>query len=499
MVYDWMKYLENLNFTNTFIGLSPELYQAKSPDPVTEPYLIDFNAQAAKLIGLDPAESERQEFTEYFSGNKLLAGSEPLAMAYSGHQFGSYNPRLGDGRGILLGEVTNGNGHKWDIHLKGAGPTRFARGFDGRATLRASIREHLASEALHGLNIPTTRSLAIIGIRDLIYRQTPELAAVLVRVSDSHVRFGSFELFHYTNNPNRVTELADHVIHHHHPDIENEADRYQIFFRRVLQKTAHLIAKWQAAGFVHGVMNTDNMCVTGVTFDYGPYGFIDRFDPGYTPNNSDTNGRYALGKQAQIGYWNLSKWGEALCHLVDPEDIMEELAEYQPAYNKFYRDLIGQKLGLGVLDSEFTELTGSLFQLLYTNPVDYTNFFRALSQFPEENYTGLLNAFNNPKEIEDWLNRYRRLIEREGTTFMERKKAMDSVNPKFLLRQYLLQRAIDKAVKEADFSEIERLRVLLEDPFSDRPEILKKYNIDPEFYASDTPDSLLGMQLSCSA
>ncbi len=325
------------------------------------------------------------------------------------------------------------------------------------------------------------------------------MAAVLVRISDSHVRFGSFELFHYTNNPNRVTELADYVIHHHHPDIENESDRYQILFRRVLHKTALLIAKWQASGFVHGVMNTDNMCVTGVTFDYGPYGFIDRFDPRYTSNHSDTNGRYALGQQAEIGYWNLSKWGEALCHLIDPEDILEELAQYQSTYNKIYRGLMGQKLGLGILDSEFTELTGNLFQLLYNNPVDYTNFFRALSDYPDGNYAGLLHAFGNRKEIEGWLDHYSRLIEREGTTFEERKEAMDGVNPKFLLRQYLLQRAIDKAVKEADFSEIERLRVLLQDPFRDRPDIFKKYNIDPEYYASDTPDSLLGMKLSCSA
>ena len=476
-----------------------EFFQAKSPDPVAEPYLIDFSPGSAELIGLDPAESRQPEFAEYFAGNKLLPGSQPLAMAYSGHQFGSYNPRLGDGRGILLGEVTNGNGLKWDIHLKGAGPTRFARGFDGRATLRASIREYLAGEALHGLNIPTTRSLAIIGIRDLIYRETPELAAILVRISDSHIRFGSFELFHYTNNPNRVTELANYVIRHHHPDIENESDRYQIFFRRVLHKTAFLIANWQASGFVHGVMNTDNMCVTGVTFDYGPYGFIDRFDPRYTPNHSDTNGRYALGQQAEIGYWNLSKWGETLCHLIDPEDILEEMAQYQPTYNKIYRDLMGQKLGLGILDSEFTELTGNLFHLLHNNPVDYTNFFRSLSNYPDGNYTGLLHSFSNRKEIEDWLHRYSRLIKREGTIFEERKEVMDRVNPKFLLRNYLLQRAIDKAVKEADFSEIERLRVLLQNPFRDRPKIFKEYNIDPEYYASDTLDSMLGMKLSCSA
>jgi protein adenylyltransferase len=492
-----LKSINELEFTNTFVKMGPELYQLKSPDPVTEPYLIDFNPQAAGLLGLDPAEAKRPEFLEFCSGNKLPSGAQPLAMAYSGHQFGSYNPRLGDGRGILLGEVTNGNGQKWDIHLKGAGPTRFARGFDGRATLRATIREYLAGEALHGLNIPTTRSLAIIGIRELIYRQTPELAAILVRISDSHIRFGSFELFHYTNNPAKVTELADYVIHHHHPDIENEADKYQLLFRRVMTATAQMIAKWQAAGFVHGVMNTDNMCITGVTFDYGPYGFIDHFNPNYTPNTSDHSGRYALGKQAEIGYWNLSKWGETLCNLVAPEDIMAELSQYQTTYNNFYRDLMGQKLGLAVFDAEFKTLMGDLFQLLYKNPVDYTNFFRALSGYPEGN--GLINAFNDPREITDWLERYRKLIEREGADFEDRKATMDSVNPKFILRQYLLQRAIDKALKESDFSEIQRLRILLEDPFNDRPEIFEQYDIDPEFYSADTPDTQLGMQLSCSA
>ena len=494
-----MKSLNNINFTNTFVEMGPELYQLKSPDPVTEPYLIDFNPEGAKLIGLDPAEAKRSEFVEFCAGNKLPSGAQPLAMAYSGHQFGVYNPRLGDGRGLLLGEVTNDDGQKWDIHLKGAGPTRFARGFDGRATLRATIREYLAGEALHGLNIPTTRSLAIVGIRELIYRQTPELAAILVRISDSHIRFGSFELFHYTNNSAKVTALADYVIHHHHPDIENEADKYRLLFRRVVTATAHMIAKWQAMGFVHGVMNTDNMCITGVTFDYGPYGFIDRFDPSYTPNTSDHSGRYALGKQAEIGHWNLGKWGETLCNLVDPEDLMEELSQYQTLFNNNYCTLMGQKLGLAILDAEFKALMGDLFQLLYNNPVDFTNFFRALSDYPEGNFKGLIQSFNAPGEIENWLKRYGKLIDREGLPFEDRKKTMDSVNPRFILRQYLLQRAIDKAVKESDFSEISRLRVLLEDPFTDRPEIFKQYGIDPDFYSADTPDAELGMQLSCSA
>lgn len=494
-----MKALEQLNFTNTFIQLGPEFFQAKLPDPVSDPYLVDFNPDAAELIGLDPAESKRPEFAEYFAGNKQLPGSQPLAMAYCGHQFGVYNPRIGDGRGLLLGEVTNGNGHKWDIHLKGAGPTRFARGFDGRATLRASIREYLGQEALHGLGIPTTRSLAIVGIRELIYREMPELAAVLVRLSDSHVRFGSFEAFLYSNNPKRITKLADYVIHHHHADIEQESDRYRIFFRRVLKKTARLIACWQSVGFIHGVMNTDNMCITGATFDYGPYGFMDQFNPHFTPNHSDSNGRYAFSRQPQIGFWNVGKFGETLCHLVDPALLQEELGQYQTNYNSYYREKMAQKLGLAVLDAEFTQLTGNLFQLLHDNPVDYSNFFRTLSNFPGGDYQALLNPFPNRKDIEDWLSQYGRLIEREGLSNDERREMMDRANPKFILRNYLLQRAIDKAIREADFSEIERLRVLLQDPFQDRPKVFQEYNIDARFYAADTPDSMLDMRLSCSA
>ncbi len=494
-----MNKLEQLNFTNTFIQLGQEFYQAKAPDPVSEPYLVDFNPDAAELIGLDPAESKRPEFAEYFGGNKLLPGSDPLAMVYCGHQFGVYNPRIGDGRGLLLGEVTNGNGHKWDIHLKGSGPTRFARGFDGRATLRASIREYLGQEALHGLGIPTTRSLAIVGIRELIYREMPELAAVLVRLSDSHVRFGSFEAYLYLNQPKRITELADYVIHHHHADIEQEADKHRILFRRVLQKTAHLIACWQSVGFIHGVMNTDNMCITGATFDYGPYGFMDQFNPHFTPNHSDASGRYAFAKQPEIGHWNLWKFGETLAHLVAPAVLQEELEQYQPTYNQLYREKMAKKLGLAVLDAEFSQLMGNLFKLLHDNPVDYSNFFRTLSQFPDGDYKPLLNPFVNQKDIEDWMSQYGRLIEREGLSDDERRQTMNRANPKFILRNYLLQRAIDKAVKEADFSEIERLRVLLADPFQDRPEVFKRYNIDAEFYASDTPDSLLDMQLSCSA
>lgn len=494
-----MKSIKSLNFSNQFINLDPQFFQAKTPDPVAEPYLVNFNPEVAELLDLDPKEADGPDFSNFLSGNKPINGAQPLAMAYTGHQFGVYNPRLGDGRGLLLGEIVNQKSERWDLYLKGSGPTRFARGFDGRATLRSSIREYLAGEALHGLNVPTTRALAIIGIRDLIYRETPELAAVLVRVADCHVRFGSFEMFHYNNQPENVTKLADFVIETYYPELAPEPDKYRLFYREAIRKTAYLIACWQAVGFIHGVMNTDNMSITGATFDFGPYGFMDRFNPRFTPNHSDGAGRYAYGAQPEIGFWNLKKLGMTLGHLMDSETIAEALETYQPAYNKFYRSFMAEKLGLEILDSEFKQLTGDLFQLLYDNAVDYANFFRRLSHFPHGPTEELRKSFVELKKLDHWLERYRKLIEREGAADEERKENMDRVNPKFILRNYLMAEAIDKALKESDFSEIERLRVLLRDPFRDRPEQFETLGIDANRYASDTPDSLREMRLSCSA
>ena len=480
---------QNLNFKNRFIDLGPEFYQEKQPDPVTDPYLVDYSPSVGQLIDLP--EEGGDNFLANFSGNNLMEGARPLAMAYSGHQFGSYNPKLGDGRGLLLGEVSNKENISWDVHLKGAGPTRFARGFDGRATLQSSIREHLGSEALNGLGIPTTRSLAVIGIRELIYRQKPELAAILVRVADCHIRFGSFEFFHYTKQPKSVERLADFSIEHYHNDIYNEPDRYRIFFRRVLTLTAKLISKWQSVGFVHGVMNTDNMTITGTTFDYGPYGFMDGFNTRYTPNSSDTHGRYAYQQQAEIGFWNLNKLAETLIPLVGADELQEETKQYQSLLNGFYREEMGRKLGLSILDSEFSELTQEMLQLLQSQQLDYSNFFRHLANNP--------SAMDCSIELRSWLDRYLKLCDRESISHDERKKKMDAVNPKYILRNHLVQRALEMALKESDFSEVTRLRILLENPFKDRPEIFKKYNIDADFYSQDTPQEFLGRQTSCSA
>ncbi len=494
-----MHTLETLNFKNRFVTLGEEHFQAKNPDPVADPYLVDFNPEAAALIDLDPAQAERPECVACLSGNRPLPGAQPLAMAYSGHQFGVYNPRLGDGRGLLLGEIENRAGEIWDLHLKGAGPTRFARGFDGRATLRASIREYLGQEAVHGLGIPTTRSLALIGIRDLIYRETPELAAILVRLADTHIRIGSFELLHYSNRPKQLAALLKHAIARHAPEFADESDATRLLFRAVVQRTAHMIAQWQAFGFIHGVMNTDNFSITGATFDYGPFGFLDRFQPGFTPNLTDAHGRYAYAKQPEIGHWNLSKFAETLVAHAGPDALQEELAQYQPTYNTAYRALMGEKLGLQIHDSEFSECAGALFNLLYESGADYSNFFRRLSAFPDGDAASLHALFKDPKPLTGWLAQYRKLIEREDDDPAERKQRMDAVNPKYILRNYLLQNAIDKAVKQQDFTEIKRLRILLKDPFRDRPEEFERHGIDPAPYAKETPEPYVHMRMSCSA
>ncbi|MCF8720843.1 protein adenylyltransferase SelO [Nitrospina gracilis] len=495
-----MRTLETLNFQNRFVRLGGEFYQYKPPTPVSNPFPVAKNPDVAALLDLDPQEFERQEFWQHFGGNRMVPGTQPLAMVYSGFQFGSYNPQLGDGRGLLLGEVQNEQGEFWDVYLKGCGQTRFCRGFDGRATLRSSIREYLCGEAMSGLGIPTTRALAVVGVQELIQRELPEPAAVLVRVARTHIRFGNFDYFHYTNRPQKVTELADHVISHYFPELETAADKYAQLFAHVVDRTAWTIACWQSVGFAHGVMNTDNMSILGETFDYGPYGFMDRYNPIFVPNHSDIHGRYSYAQQPQIGHWNLAKLGETLTHLVEPERLQKELEQYAARFNHYNRTLMGRKLGLSVLDSEFDNLVSGLIQILSRHKPDHTNFFRTLSGFRCGTLDALRAYFpNNPDELNEWLDRYTRLLEREDISPEEQKEAMDAINPKFILRNYLAQKAIDRALKENDHSEIERLRVILKHPFGDQPELFREWGIDPEHYASDTPEPYLGMQVSCSA
>src|SRR5579885_2905453 len=340
-----LRRLEELQFDNAYARLPDAFHRRLAPTPFTAPsYLVSFNAEAAALLDLDPKEAERPDFIDYFTGRRRLPGSDPVAMVYAGHQFGVYVSQLGDGRAILLGEVRNQDGASWDLHLKGAGLTPFSRDGDGRAVLRSTIREYLCGEAMHGLGIPTTRALCIIGSEEKVWRESIETGAMLVRLSPTHVRFGSFEVFYYRRQFEHLARLAEYVIGEHFPHLAGRSNRYAELFADVVAWTARLIARWQAVGFAHGVMNTDNMSILGLTLDYGPFGFMDEYDPGFICNHSDHHGRYAFDRQPSIGLWNLSCLAQALLPLAPKEALKAALESYEPTLNRLYLDLMRAKL-----------------------------------------------------------------------------------------------------------------------------------------------------------
>lgn len=466
-----MRTLETLQFDNTYTRLPTGFGQRVRPTPVPDPYLVSFNPDAAALLDLDPAEAARPEFAQYFAGNRLLPGSDPVAMRYAGHQFGSWVPQLGDGRAILLGEVRNAQGERWDLHLKGAGPTAYSRHGDGRAVLRSSIREYLCSEAVHGLGIPTTRALCVVGTDLPVYRERPETGALVVRLAPSHVRFGSFELFASRGQVDELRTLADHVIDGHFPGLTGRDDRYVRLYEEVVARTADLLAQWQAVGFAHGVMNTDNMSVLGLTLDYGPFGFVEGFDPGHVCNHSDHTGRYAFDQQPGVAHWNLARLGEALTPLAPVEALTEVLRTYPGRFNDRLDALMRAKLGLARRLDGDTDLWLGALDVLAGQRADYTGFFRALGGFdprPGAENAGLRGLFGCPTGFDAWAEQYRTRLEQEPELPADRRAGMDRVNPRYVLRNHLAQRAIERA-EAKDYSEVERLLDLLRDPFTDRP------------------------------
>ena len=486
--------LESLTFDNTYARLSEAFYAKLHPTPFSEPpHLISFNPAAAELIDLDPDEAKRPEFAAVFGGSMLIPGMEPLAMLYSGHQFGVYVPQLGDGRAILLGEARNEQREKWDLHLKGAGLTPFSREGDGRAVLRSTIREYLCSEAMHGLGIPTTRALCVVGSNHKVYREQVETGAMLVRMAPSHVRFGSFEIFYYRKQHEQLKVLADYVIATHFPHLAEGTDKYARFFSEVVERTARLIAQWQAVGWAHGVMNTDNMSIHGITLDYGPFGFIDDYDPGFICNHSDHNGRYAFNQQPFIGLWNLSCLAQALIPLAQKEELKASLDRYTPLCEGRYMELMRAKFGLIETKEEDAPLIQDLLALMQQHHVDYTNLFRALGLFqtgsPSLNQR-LRDFFLDRESFDKWAHRYEDRLREEGSRDADRLVRMNRVNPKYVLRNYLAQTAIEKA-QQKDFSEIERLLTLLQNPYSDQPGM--------DGYAASPPNWGKHLAVSCSS
>lgn len=466
----------SFRFENAYRRLPAEFYEVVAPTPLPDPYLVAWNPGAAPLLDLDP-DADPAAIVPWVSGNHLLQGMEPLAAVYAGHQFGVWVPQLGDGRAILLGQVRNARGEVWDLQLKGGGQTRYSRFGDGRAVLRSTIREYLASEAMAGLGIPTTRALAIAGSDLPVYRETPETAATLLRLAPTHVRFGTFQYVASLGRTDLVTVLARYVLEHDLGDNRLERagavtpDAVAWLLGEVVERTARLVARWMAVGFVHGVLNTDNMSITGLTLDYGPYAFLDAYEPGRITNHSDHAGRYTFGNQPAVGLWNLTRLAEALLGVIDEPRAVAALDRYGPTFETEMLRLLRGKAGLVTEESEDAALLAELLALLQAHQVDYTRFFRVLGEVPAArplDAAPVRRFLEEAEAFDRWLERYGQRLQREGSRDSVRHAAMARVNPAYVLRTWLGERAIRQAVDERDYGEIERLRALLADPFTEQ-------------------------------
>jgi serine/tyrosine/threonine adenylyltransferase len=486
------KSLEELRFVNSFAALGDNFGERRTPAGIPGARLVAFSPDAGALIDLRPGEEQRPQFADIVSGNALLPGMEPVAGVYGGHQFGVWAGQLGDGRAILLGEVRNPargsaeGGEPWELQIKGGGLTAFSRFADGRAVVRSTVREFLASEAMDALGIPTTRALAMAAGDEPVLRERVERAATVIRMAPTFVRFGSFEIFHYRDQPQHVKTLADYVIDRFYPECGGGDDRYARFFAAVVERTAALMAQWQAVGFAHGVMNTDNFSILGLTLDYGPYGFVETYEPRFICNHSDETGRYAFDRQPTIGLWNCHALAEALSSLIERDALAAALARYKPAYRDALMGLLRAKLGVLDARDDDVELGLELFRLLEARRVDWTNFWRALSHADDE-ALALLGADESSLA---WFARCARRTADDLRGDAARRAAMRAVNPKYVLRNWVAQEAIE-ACEAGDDALVRDLLDVLRTPFDEHLEHVAWTHAAPAKYA--------GLSVSCSS
>jgi len=502
-------------------------YSFVKPKQFLHPELIFAAEDVAALLDLSPSAFQFKDFAQVFSGSQLLPGMEPYATCYGGHQFGNWAGQLGDGRAINLGEVRNSQGEYWALQLKGAGPTPYSRTADGFAVLRSSVREFLCSEAMYYLGVPTTRALSLVATgeqvrRDMFYDGNPELepGAVVCRVAPSFTRFGHFEILAARQDINLLKQLTDKTIRYHYPHLlENtlstiDQDIYLRFFIEVCQRTAEMIAHWMRVGFVHGVMNTDNMSILGLTIDYGPYGWLENYDPDWTPNTTDAQGRrYRFANQPQIALWNLAQLANSLYSLIPDIDLLQSaLHQYRNTFSELSNLHQAQKMGLSESTDTSLSLFSSLLEILQATEADMTIFYRVLADFslddlicanPVEKlkcFDVFYLALNSDQErrVNQWLIQYGQMIQadyiRNGRDDSQRMQLMNSVNPKYVLRNYLAQIAIDKATL-GDYSEISQLMTILKNPYSDQPEYQRYFVKRPEWAKHKAGCSML----SCSS
>ncbi len=486
------KSLDELRFANSFAALGDVFSERRTPAGIPGARLVAFSPEAAALIDLRPGEEQRAKFAGVVSGNALVPGMEPVASLYGGHQFGVWAGQLGDGRAILLGEVRNHSTSSgqaddpWELQIKGGGMTAFSRFADGRAVIRSTIREFLASEAMHALGVPTTRALAMAAGDEPVLRERVERAATVIRMAPTFVRFGSFEIFHHRKQPEHVKTLADYVIDRFYPDCGHGDDRYARFFAAVVERTAALMAHWQAVGFAHGVMNTDNFSIVGVTLDYGPYGFLETYEPGFICNHSDESGRYAFDRQPTIGLWNCYALAEALSSLIERDALDAALAQYEHVYRATLLDLMRAKLGVLDARDDDAQLVVDIFGLLEARRVDWTNFWRALSHADAD----ALAMLGDDASSAEWFARYARRAADDPRDGAARRAAMRAVNPKYVLRNWVAQEAI-AACEAGDDSVVGSVLDVLRAPFDEHPEHSAWTQAAPAQYA--------GLSVSCSS
>ena len=526
--------LLGLQFNNTFVTELPAdpetenyrrqvfnaCYSFVSPQAFADPKLVAYSKEMAEELGLSSQTCQTDLFTQVFAGKTLLDGMQPHAQCYGGHQFGHWAGQLGDGRAINLGEVNGRHGRRWSLQLKGAGETPYSRTADGLAVLRSSIREFLCSEAMHHLGIPTTRALSIIEtgesvIRDMFYDGRPqaEPGAVVCRVAPSFLRLGSYELFTSRGDIDTLKTLADYTLRHHFPHLgEPSPSTYLRWFEEICERTAEMITHWMRVGFVHGVFNTDNTSVLGLTIDYGPYGWIDNYDPDWTPNTTDATGkRYRFGAQPQIAQWNLLQMANAIYPLInDAEPLRQILSDYVDLYMKKWEQMRADKLGLVAFKPEDNDLHNDLNTLLQRIETDMTLFYRNLAKLSvhdsqksdDELVAPLADAYYAPDKLSahdkqataHWLRRYLIRAQQDGLNDNVRQQRMNQVNPKYVLRNYLAQMAIDKA-EQGDYSLVNELLDVMRHPYDEQPYYQRYAEKRPD-WARQRPGCSM---LSCSS
>ncbi|MCO6185686.1 YdiU family protein [Rhizobium sp. L1K21] len=472
-------------FDNSYTRLPERLFAPARPAGASEPFMFAFNSQLAEDLGLDVSWLE-QNGAAIFSGSTSPEGAANIAMVYAGHQFGQFNPQLGDGRAMLLGEVVSPQGRRYDIQLKGSGPTLFSRNGDGRAALGPVMREYIVSEAMHALGVPTTRSLAAVATGDAVYRETALPGAVVTRVATSHIRVGTFQYFAARQDVEAVKALADHAIARHYPELEGREHPYLGLLQAVIRRQAALIAKWMGIGFIHGVMNTDNMAISGETIDFGPCAFLDVYSARKVFSSIDRNGRYAYANQPAIGQWNLARLAEALLPLIN-EDQEAAVAAANTAitgYGEIFQDewmtVMRAKLGLGEARESDLTLIQSLLSMMEEGQADFTRTFRALYTVAQSDAAdaAFRSEFADPQKAQSWLNDWRDRTAEDSIEPTVRAEQMRNTNPAIIPRNHRIEEAIRAAEDDGDFSLFGALHAALADPYSDRPEF-ERYQAAP--------------------